>query len=71
MQKTYQDGIEDVEELNKIIKDFCNLTLGGKCVVLSRLLSNLEAHVTEIDGNCEELINSIIERSKGVNQDGE
>lgn len=67
MQKISQDNIENVEELNKIIKDFCNLTLGGKCVVLSRLLSNLEAHVSEIGGNYEELINSIIERSKGVN----
>lgn len=59
-----QDNIENVEELNKIIKDFCNLTLGGKCAVISRLLSNLEAHITEIGGNYEDLIKDIIERSK-------
>lgn len=68
MQKISQDNIEDVEELNKIIKEFCNLTLGGKCVVISRLLSNLEAHVTEIGGNYEEFIKDVIERSKGVKQ---
>lgn len=65
-QRKPGDNIEeDVKELNRIIKDFCNLTLGGKCAVLSRLLSNLEAHVNQVGGDYEELIKDIIERSKG------
>ena len=60
-----KDKFENVEILNKIIDDFCNLTLGGKCAVFSRLLSNLEAHVTSIGGNFKDLLDSLVENSKG------
>lgn len=54
-----------IEVINKYIEDFCKLELGVKCAVLTRLLSNLEAHIKSVNGNYDELLEEIIKISKG------
>lgn len=50
---------QDVEDLNKILKDFHGCTLEGKCLLLTHMLLNLRKHCAKVKVSYEDILKDI------------
>lgn len=65
------DNLDEVGRVNKLLLEFTKLPLSHKCTLLTKMLSNLNAHMKTIGGDYDKLMEDIIKLSKeGGNKNG-